>query len=120
VSVSIDSLHSTHFEYVLKDLKRRKNEIVSHKLANPIILINDQIYINSFINLVVIFIVELHFPMEMFLRIPSYPFNQQNAIILQLTKFTHSRLLQQFNFSNSYVYVYFDIQIKLGSIPQKS
>jgi len=66
--------------------------MVSHKLANPIILANNQ-YISSFIDLIVVFISELQFPSEIFIRDAPYPFDQQNAIILQLTKITHSKLL---------------------------
>lgn len=40
VEIQIITLHQTHFEYVVKDMKRKSSEILSHPSNSPIILIN--------------------------------------------------------------------------------
>lgn len=40
VDIEVITLHLTHFEYIVKELKRKSPEIVAHPSNSPIIIIN--------------------------------------------------------------------------------
>ncbi|KAL4482757.1 hypothetical protein ABPG72_022317 [Tetrahymena utriculariae] len=116
VDIEIVTLHQTHFDYILKELKRKSAEILHHYFNAPIILINSSRYVDSLLHLIAVFATELGLPQEIFIRSIPYSFNQQNEYLLQLTQMTHSKLLQYFNFSETFTYVFFDIKLKNGFI----
>ncbi|EAS04762.2 peptidyl-prolyl cis-trans isomerase, cyclophilin-type protein (macronuclear) [Tetrahymena thermophila SB210] len=116
VDIEIVTLHQTHFDYILKELKRKSHDILNHSYNSPIILINSSRYVESLLHLITVFVTELGLPQEIFIRSIPYSFNQQNEYLLQLTQMTHSKLLQYFNFSETFTYVFFDIKLKNGFI----
>lgn len=75
VKIEIFTLHLTHFEYVLKYLKRKSPEILNHPSNSPIIIIDNVRYITNLVQLVALFIIELKMPREIFVRSMYYTFD---------------------------------------------